>query len=295
MKLEHKVRRFELKVGGESGRKLYGHGAAFLNIDSTGDIIAPGAFKADLPDFLAAGFVGGLNHNWDQPIAAIEVASEDEKGLYFESSDIIETSHGSDVLKMVSGPKPVVRKLSIGYKPLSKMFLETPEDCKAFWESHQYTPSQSDLDRSQSGVRLLTRVKLFEVSPVSVPANDLASIVGIKDGLQGGRRFADHSDAVRAAVLEFRDRASALAGLRQKEGRVLSAASRARLRQLLDGLKSAVTDLDRILVETEPEKAGVRDRNAVPEVPPAEVPGIDWDAIRHQYITTLGRLADLDG
>lgn len=252
--LEFKARRFELKAAGDSGRCLTGHGAAFLNVDSQHDIIAPGAFRQDLAAFLDDGFMGGLNHDWNNPIASIATAREDETGLYFETSDVIDTPEGNKVLALTRGDAPVVKRLSIGYEATGFRFMETMDECKAFWESYNYTPTERDLERSKAGVRLLTRIRTFEVSPVVIPANDLASITGVKTthGVRG--RFADHSQQVVSAVQEFLSRAESRDSARTKEGRVLSQANMDEIASVAETMESGSRRLRGLVVKAKPER-----------------------------------------
>lgn len=155
-----------------------GYGAAHNNVDEVGDIIVPGAFAEDLPEFLADGFIGGLGHNWDQPIARIKSAREDTRGLLIESGPIVDTTHGVDVAKLLRAG--IVKKLSIGYKAIAPRMVSDPAEVEAYWKSVGYAPSATDRRRAREGVRLLTRVRLLEVSPVVVPANSRADVTGVK-------------------------------------------------------------------------------------------------------------------
>jgi HK97 family phage prohead protease len=147
-------------------------------VDEVGDIIVPGAFAADLAEFLADGFIGGLGHNWDQPVARIKSAREDGRGLLIESGPIVDTTHGSDVAKLLRAG--IVRKLSIGYRAIEPRLVSDPAEVESYWQSVGYFPTATDRQRARDGVRLLTRVQLLEVSPVAVPANSLADVTGVK-------------------------------------------------------------------------------------------------------------------
>jgi HK97 family phage prohead protease len=226
---EYKTLPFELKATTD-GRRLTGHVAIFNNIDAGGDIIAPGAFKQDLADFLANGFIGGLNHDWDEPIASIESAEEDGEGLLVTSSPIKMTPMGDKVLELSKGPKPVIKKLSIGYKTLAAKYLDTEDEVKAYWAGVGYTPTGTDVERSKQSVRLLTRLKTFEGSPVTVPMNELATIHGFKS--LESKDFAEHSRKVATAgremlegVESFIERMQSRVDARLKDGRELSQAN----------------------------------------------------------------------
>jgi HK97 family phage prohead protease len=274
VEIEMKVFGFELKALAmdESGAapSFSGTGAAFFNVDSAGDVIAPGAFAEDLDDFIRNGFIGGLNHNWDDPIARPVVAYEDGKGLYLESGDIVDTAHGSDVAKLLR--TGIIRKLSIGFKVLREQRITSLEAIKEFWKSHDYTPTEEDLDRAAEaikvghkewdkdgelrtvkGVRMLRRIKLYEVSPVTVPANMLADVTGVKSALRGPSEskgsWRDYSREVATAVGEFTGRAVRRVHNRvdRKVGRVLSQANYDSIASVADAMESNAAQLRDVL------------------------------------------------
>jgi HK97 family phage prohead protease len=176
--MEFKTLKFEVKATAGDGSTGDGIAAAFHNIDAYYDIIAPGAFVDDIADFLEGGFMGGLNHDWDNPIGKFTDAREVKEGLAV-SWVISDTTHGKDV-KILLKDK-VVRKLSIGYETLGQEWLETEDAVRRYWDKHGYTPSAQDESRAKGGgVRLLTRIHNFEASPVVVPANDRADVRSVK-------------------------------------------------------------------------------------------------------------------
>lgn len=174
--LELKCFPFELKATG-ANHEFEGYVSVFNNIDSTNDIVDKNSFNTDLPDFLANGFIGGLNHNWDEPIGVPIEAKPDNKGLYLKAR-LSETQHGRDVYTLLKDR--VIKKLSIGYQTLGRKYLEDSNEVMNYWNEVGYTPTPTDIARSQFGARVLTRIKLFEGSPVTVPANELATIQGVK-------------------------------------------------------------------------------------------------------------------
>lgn len=142
------------------------------------EIVAPGAFDDALDEFLSVGFIGGLNHNWDEPIGKPLDAKTDTKGLFVRGK-ISNTEHGQDVKILLKDE--VIKKMSIGYRVKSAEYLETAEDVAAYWVDQGYTPNAEDIARSQYGARLLLKIKpLYEFSPVTWPANMLADITRVK-------------------------------------------------------------------------------------------------------------------
>jgi len=175
--MDFKILPFELKSASDSGSEFSGYANCFNNIDASQEIVAPGAFTDTLADFMANGFIGGLNHNWDSPIGKPVSAKEDPKGLFVEGK-ISSTEHGKDCMVLLKDR--VIQKMSIGYRVQGDMMLDDAEAVAAYWKEHDYTPSAADIAAAQYGCRVLTKVHLYEFSPVTVPANTLADITRVK-------------------------------------------------------------------------------------------------------------------
>ena len=149
--LQTKSLSLEVKVMEENGtRKISGYGAIFGNEDSYSDIILPGAFAESLskrpyPKFLA-------QHEWDEVLGKWTLAREDERGLYLEG-EFAKTSAGDDYYELCK--MGAIDGLSIGYAT-----IESETDAKSR--------------------RLLKKLDLWEVSLVTFPANELATVTGVK-------------------------------------------------------------------------------------------------------------------
>lgn len=178
MDLQFKTFPFEVKASGPEGVAFEGLVSVFHNIDSYGEIVDVSAFDADLDAFMQDGFIGGLNHDWQNPIGKPQPGTKvTSTGLHLKAN-VIDTTHGLDVRKMLAAG--VVRKLSIGYRVMGDMVLEDADHVAAYWEQKGYKPSAQDVARAANGARVLTRIQLLEGSPVTVPANDLAMITAVK-------------------------------------------------------------------------------------------------------------------
>lgn len=221
----------ELKARSENGT-LEGYGAVTGNVDSYGDVIAPGAFD-NLSEFVKAGGIL-IGHDWgDLPVAMIEDAREDDKGLWFKArfhSDETAQRARSVVAERLEAGKFV--GLSIGYQTFDSR-----------WE-----------ERDGKEVRLLTKIKIFEVSVVLTPANPLAGATGAKMKSMG-----DEYDAALAAVGRLATRLTELKALREQDGRTLSEENLGRARTLLaksDEIREVLTAL-----LAEPPREAVEDVN----------------------------------
>lgn len=184
--VERKVLSFEMK-GGAMESEIQGYASAFNNLDDVGDIVAPGAFSESLGAFVSGGFIGGLNHDWDNPIGRPIEAREDAKGLWIRGA-ISDTEAGRDCHVLMKDG--VVTKLSIGFRTLEQVYLDSAAAALDYWRSVGYSPSSDEFRRAAQGARLITKAQLIEVSPVTVPANPLAEITAVKatgEGVETGR------------------------------------------------------------------------------------------------------------
>mgnify|MGYP000172669858 CR=1 FL=1 len=295
--LERKSLTFDIKAVSPDGSGSFeGIANAFFNIDDVGDITAKGAFEADLPSFLASGFIGAINHNWDNPIGHPSEARETDAGLFIKA--VFDPSMDAQAVRAKMTPhtstgRATVRFLSIGYKSESRR-LQGLNECKAYWSSVGYTPTAQDLQRAENGARLLTRIKLIEVSPVVKPANTESRITGTKGSLETKHMpFADHSRLVVAALREaaegssaFVKRAESRVDARLKAGRELSASNWQALKELHDEHMSAC-ETHKGLCE---RLKGILDRTAPPkndEAEPAKPFEVDESAVLAAYVATM--------
>lgn len=270
--MERKVcDRAEIKLLDDGNGSLVGYGSTW-DEDRGCDRIERGAFSEALAGFLSHGFIP-LGHDWSgEPVAMPVRAYEDDRGLVVEAA-FHSTPKGQAARTLVK--ERMEKGLSVG---LSIGFRLDPRDTE-----------------EKAGVRIIKRVaELFEVSIVSVPMNPKALAVSAKE-FQGvevpraGFSFADHSEAVLATVQEFVERAKGLAGLRAKEGRVLSEANRERMSRLHGtcgeasvAMKAVMDDLAELLAATEPGQ-----KDAAPAVDPADVLRLEAELLRLDFQRTV--------
>lgn len=195
MDLQFKTFPFEVKSDAPDGSSFEGLVSVFGNIDAYGEIVDSEAFDQDLDDFMRNGFIGGLNHNWDDPIGRPQKGTKvTDKGLLLKGN-VIDTAHGLDVRKMLRAG--IVQKLSIGFRTLGTKLLESEEEVDDYWKSKDYTPNTDDRARAQHGATVLTRIKLLEGSPVTVPANELAVITAVKAAREAAAKaYAEYGEPI---------------------------------------------------------------------------------------------------
>ena len=245
---------FDFKATDLQTDEFSGYGAGIGNLDKVGDIIAPGSFTKTIPDFLENGFIGYM-HDWQTPVGKPLDAKEDEHGLFIKAR-ISQTSAGKDALVLLRDG--VIKKLSIGFRVKDSEFFDGLDELRDYASANNIPIQIDSLEGVFGGIRLIKEVELFEVSLVTVPANNAAYITAVKNNLHAGLPFTDHSEAVRAAVEELVTRANSINELRTKDGRVLSSANRTRLLSVVNAWEqgqSAIDSIKTLLEETDPDKA----------------------------------------
>ena len=149
-------------------RIITGYLSNFGNKDHDGDIIVQGAFKRTIKSRKSQIYF--LNqHNWSEPHGKFKVLEEDEKGLYFESEPLLDTSYSNDVLKLYDAG--VMNQHSIGFQVV-----------------------KSD---GEWGDRTIQEIKLWEGSNVTLGANPETPFTGFKSTL---KEVEDHSKLIYKAI-----------------------------------------------------------------------------------------------
>ncbi len=170
---------FEIKFLAETG-VFEGYASVFGVVDQVNDKIASGAFKESLAAWRRKKSFPPLlwQHDAAAPVGAWRTMREDSRGLFVKgdlfTADIPRAQEAYKLLK-----ENVVTGLSIGYRAQ---------------ESHI---------EKKSGVRVLTRLDLIEVSLVTFPANAEARVTGVKAAPEEGllaQIMRDAAEDIRRAV-----------------------------------------------------------------------------------------------
>jgi len=181
MQIQYKTLAFKSAgTDGLAANEFSGYASTFGNVDEDGDIIERGAFSLTLPEFLKTGLIL-WQHQMRVPIGKPVEAYEDEKGLFVKGR-ISDTADGRDCLTLMRDG--VIKKLSIGYRVEAYTMLSKEQGIARMGEA-AYNAALASLPWWSDGLRLITQIKLYEYSPVSIPANGLADILGVKSA--GGR------------------------------------------------------------------------------------------------------------
>ncbi|WP_066045617.1 MULTISPECIES: HK97 family phage prohead protease [Sphingomonadales] len=141
--------------GGETGT-IEGYASVYNVVDRGGDIVLPGAFRKSLAEWRKRKAMPPMlwQHDSWTPIGLWTEIDEDHKGLKVKGDLVLEvpaavTAHALARAKVVKG-------LSIGY-----------------------ATKQATFDR-QTGIRSIKEAELIEVSLVTFPMNQDATISGVK-------------------------------------------------------------------------------------------------------------------
>lgn len=134
----------------EKNNVVKGYGSYFDNKDSDQDIIRKGAYQKTIKE--NGSRVKYLyQHDMMQPIGKMKELYEDEKGLVFVA-EIPKTQLGNDVIELMKAG--VITENSVGIMPIIK--------------------------EQKSDYREIREVKLYEISAVTLAANDQAKILDVK-------------------------------------------------------------------------------------------------------------------
>lgn len=149
-----------------------GYGAVFANVDQGGDKVMPGAFADSLARHRRDGTSVKMlwHHQPDQPIGVWDDLAEDGKGLWGKGSLIMEIPRAREVHALMK--RKAIGGLSIGYA--------TPQGGAQI----------------EKGVRVLSKLDLYEVSPVTFPMNSRARIEAVKAD-QMGEAMRDFAQRLR--------------------------------------------------------------------------------------------------
>lgn len=146
-----------LKRASEPEGIVAGYASTFGNVDLFGDVVAPGAFKESLAAHAAERTSPAMlwAHDGREPIGRWERLEEDAKGLRVHGQLTMDSARGGDAYALA---RDGALALSIGF---------VTQASKA----------------GPNGTRILTKIDLWEISLVAMPANIQARIIGVKAAL----------------------------------------------------------------------------------------------------------------
>ncbi|MDR5777297.1 MULTISPECIES: HK97 family phage prohead protease [unclassified Caballeronia] len=160
----YKVRAFDLDVKSvDDAGHFSGYGSVFGNVDSYGEIVAPGAFGKSLKELQSSGRALPIlwQHDTYTPIGSWSGLKEDDHGLFGDGELWINDAPNAKIAYRGMKSKAITG-LSIGYYVLDSSYNE------------------------KTGVRTLNELDLVEISIVTNPANPDARIEAVKSVIAHG-------------------------------------------------------------------------------------------------------------
>jgi HK97 family phage prohead protease len=135
--------------------RFSGYGSVFGAVDAYGDVVLPGAFTDTLKRATESGRMPAMlwQHNPTMPIGVWRTMREDAKGLYVEG-ELADTQLGREAYSLLK--MGALSGLSIGFNVVDEAF------------------------NRNTNTRELRAVNLWEVSPVTFPANGDARVAQVK-------------------------------------------------------------------------------------------------------------------
>jgi hypothetical protein len=241
---EIKIFRLEVKDLSDTGQ-FTGYASVYGIVDQMGDIVEPGAFTKTIQEH-GSEIPILWQHNSDEPIG-IGTLSDSEHGLIISGKLELELLEGQKAyIRLKRG---LAKGLSIGYRTITEAM--------------------------EKGKRLLKEIKLYEVSIVVFPANELALVTSVKSEPEDSSPDQQFEKAL-SIVTE------------QKAGRTISAASRSKIEQAITVLMALIAEPDDTNTPDEDEGAG----KCVSDGPPkqdSDVPD-ELHAALEQFKSNLRRI-----
>lgn len=176
-----------LEIRSQAQGIVTGYASVFNGIDSYGDSIQKGAFRASLAQHKASGTAPVMlwAHQADSPVGRWTDMAEDARGLQVSGQINLKTAAGRDAFEHLRAGD--ISGLSIGYR--------VPKGGSEYRE----------------GVNVLKQIDLAEVSLVAVPADSAARISAVK------------SQAIKPATVRDFEEALTQLGYSRRESKAIAA------------------------------------------------------------------------
>ena len=153
--LLQKASKFTVKESNDDTRMIKGYASVFGNLDSDMDVINKGAFNRSIKEWGPEGMDRiklVAQHDISRPVARITQLKEDSNGLYMEAKFGTHRD-GEDYYAMAKDG--IINEFSVGFVPVQK-------------------------EENEKGGYDISQIKLYEVSMVTVAANEEAVVTEVK-------------------------------------------------------------------------------------------------------------------
>lgn len=244
---------FKLSTTDEVEGKVEAVFSVFNEVDSDGDVVLPNSIKSGYGE---KGVAMVWAHDWKDVVGRGEIVDDGNKAI-FKGQFIMDTERGRDAFNTVKAMGDL-QQWSFGY------------------EVDDYEVGMFQKDTQEIEVRYLKNVKVWEVSPVLVGANQNTSTLSVKsdeearddcvkdteiEEIKEPKRFNEDVDELLIKLSTVLKRAKELTALRLKKEKLLSEGSTDVLEELQDTLQEVFQDIDTLLdiASPKPEKDIVDD------------------------------------
>lgn len=162
---------FDVRALDDASDGFDGHASTFWAVDSYATAMAPGAFRRTLKNKGERRLLL-WQHDTDTVIGKTTALKEDKEGLAFAAAVTMGTQRGTEAMALLRDEVPL--GMSFGFKTIKD---RTAEDADPLDFSQQP-------DFKAKDVRVITEVNLWEVSLVTFPANEAATISAVRSELE---------------------------------------------------------------------------------------------------------------
>jgi len=237
---------FKLSTTDEVEGKVEAVFSVFNEVDSDGDVVLPNSIKSGYGE---KGVAMVWAHDWKDVVGRGEIVEDGDKAV-FRGQFIMDTERGRDAFNTVKAMGDL-QQWSFGY------------------EVDDYEVGMFKKDNQEIEVRYLKNVKVWEVSPVLVGANQNTSTLSVKsdeemrddcvkdtkiEEIKEPKRFNEDVDELLIKLSTVLKRAKELTALRLKKEKLLSENSTAILEELQDTLQEVFQDVDTLLDIASPKQ-----------------------------------------
>tara|TARA_Y100000593_G_scaffold86112_1_gene164251 strand:+ start:6826 stop:7620 length:795 start_codon:yes stop_codon:yes gene_type:complete len=200
----------------------------FNEVDSDGDVVMPNSIKSGYGE---RGVAMVWAHDWKDVIGRGQIVQDDKRAV-FKGQFIMDTERGRDAFNTVKAMGDL-QQWSFGYEVLDS-------------ENGMFKKDNNE----EIEVRFLKDVKVWEVSPVLVGANQNTYTMSVKGDEQEekkGKRFNEEVAEVLTTLTSLVKRARELTALRLSKDKLLSDEATNLITDLQDALQNAHQDIDTLL------------------------------------------------
>lgn len=167
----------EVRALADGSEGFDGHASTWGVVDSYGTAMKAGAFKKTLKE-RGDRIPLLMQHDPWTPIGKPTELKEDKTGLSFKAEVVTGTQAGAEAMALLRGGVPL--GMSFGFQTVKSRAYEEADESWLDW-------SQADtFYKSKEGreyVRVIEEVKLWEISLVTFPANESATISAVRHQL----------------------------------------------------------------------------------------------------------------